>query len=236
MPENTPRLVCHQLKKHYLSNNKKITILDDVSLSVPAGQSVALMGTSGAGKSTLLSILAGLEKADSGKVQLLQQDIMPMDEDQRARLRCGQVAFVFQSFQLMQGFSALQNVLMPLQIAFKANKLKMNKAEMQQKAMQVLQQVGLEGRAGHLAEKLSGGEQQRVALARAFVIEPKVLFADEPTGNLDQKTGEKVIDLMFSLQKQYQTSLLMVTHDAPLAQRCDRLYYLDQGKLYKKQP
>lgn len=200
-----------------------LSILTGVDLNVNAGEAVALLGASGSGKSTLLGLLAGLDEPTAGQIMLLEKELTGMDEDTRARLRLGRVGFVFQSFQLLPGMTALENVALPLKLSGKDRHLA--------QARQVLDEVGLAARADHLPRQLSGGEQQRVALARAFAGEPRVLFADEPTGNLDPETGGQIIDLMFSLRDRCATALVLVTHDEQLAARCDRVYRLAQGKL-----
>ncbi|WP_456412228.1 ABC transporter ATP-binding protein [Thiolapillus sp.] len=200
-----------------------LSILKGVDLNVNAGEAVALLGASGSGKSTLLGLLAGLDEPVAGEVALLGQRLKGLDEDARARLRLGRVGFVFQSFQLLPGMTALENVALPLQIAGKGGH--------HAQALRLLEAVGLAGRSDHLPRQLSGGEQQRVALARAFAGDPRVLFADEPTGNLDPETGRQIIDLMFSLRDRCATALVLVTHDDKLAMRCDRVYRLAYGKL-----
>lgn len=200
-----------------------LDILMEIDLFVKSGEAVALLGASGSGKSTLLGLLAGLDQASSGQVHLLGQSLSNLSEDQRSQLRLGKVGFVFQSFQLIPGMTALENVALPLQLAGIENS--------RQQAAQLLGDVGLSYRLEHLPRQLSGGEQQRVAIARAFAGDPKVLFADEPTGNLDAETGAQVVDLLFDLRDRCQTSLLMVTHDESLAKRCDRIYHLTAGRL-----
>ena len=194
-----------------------------IDLHVNSAEAVALLGASGSGKSTLLGLLAGLDHPSNGQIELLGQPLSGMDEDQRSKLRLGKVGFVFQSFQLIPGMSALENVMLPLQLAGIAN--------YREQAKQLLSDVGLGQRMTHLPRQLSGGEQQRVALARAFAGEPRVLFADEPTGNLDAETGEQIAQLLFDLRDRCQTALLMVTHDRELADRCDRIYRLHAGSL-----
>ena len=200
-----------------------VTILQDVSLEIELGERIAIIGVSGAGKSTLMSLLAGLDCPSSGDVYLFDHCISDWDDDQRAQLRAQSVGFVFQQFLLVPSLSALENVLLPLLIQ--------QKPENTQRALQLLEQVGLKDRAHHLPNQLSGGEQQRVALARAFMIQPQVLFADEPTGNLDQQTASTVIELLFALNEQYGTTLVLVTHDETLASRCDRVLVLNQGRV-----
>ncbi len=211
-------------KKIPVKTGNDLIILDDISLSISKGSSVVITGTSGSGKTTLLSLLAGLDLPSSGKVELFGEDITKLNEDQRAHLRLGNVGFVYQSFHLMNHLTALENVMLPLELDKRIR-------NPQQQAKQALQQVGLGERLEHLPNQLSGGEQQRVALARAFVTQPKVLFADEPTGNLDQQTGKEIVDLLFSLQQQYSTTLILVTHDNKLADQCEQHYHLHNNKL-----
>jgi putative ABC transport system ATP-binding protein len=200
-----------------------LTILSDVNLSVRAGEVVALVGASGAGKTTLLALLAGLDRPTSGKVWLSGQDMTALDEDGRARLRGQHVGFVFQSFHLVPSLTALENVMLPLELTGDANA--------QKRAREALDSVGLGPRVRHYPRQLSGGEKQRVAIARAFITGPEILFADEPTGNLDTASGERVIDLLFELNRQSQTTLVLVTHDRSLAERCDRILEMEAGKL-----
>lgn len=204
-------------------DGSQLDILMGIDLHVNSGEAVALLGASGSGKSTLLGLLAGLDHPSGGAVTLLGESMSELDEDQRSKLRLGKVGFVFQSFQLIPGMTALENVTLPLQLA--------GIERSRQQAQQLLEDVGLGERMNHLPRQLSGGEQQRVAIARAFAGEPKVLFADEPTGNLDAETGEQIADLLFGLRDRCQTSLLMVTHDKELAVRCDRIYRLHAGQL-----
>ncbi len=200
-----------------------LSILTGVDLKVNAGEAVALLGASGSGKSTLLGLLAGLDEPTAGVVALLGEEMTDLDEDARARLRLGKVGFVFQSFQLLPGMTAFENVVLPLKLS--------RAHDQKQQAEQLLDAVGLTERADHLPRQLSGGEQQRVALARAFAGEPRILFADEPTGNLDAETGLQIIDLMFSLRDRCSTALVLVTHDEQLAGRCNRICRLEHGKL-----
>jgi putative ABC transport system ATP-binding protein len=204
-------------------DNALLNILMDIDLFVNPGEAVALLGASGSGKSTLLGLLAGLDQPSAGEVTLLGQSITRLNEDQRSRLRLGRVGFVFQSFQLIPAMTALENVNLPLQLA--------GVEKHRQQAEQLLCDVGLGQRMHHLPRQLSGGEQQRVAIARAFAGDPEVLFADEPTGNLDGETGEQIANLLFDLRDRCQTALLMVTHDKELADRCDRIYRLHAGRL-----
>lgn len=210
------------------SNKETLNILADINLSIVAGTSVAITGTSGSGKSTLLGLLAGLDVPSAGRLALFGQDLTKLSEDQRAALRLGKVGFVFQSFHLLEHLTALENVLLPLELGNHSGDLK-------QAALAALEQVGLAARAQQLVTKLSGGEQQRVALARAFVTQPKLLFADEPTGNLDRHTGQEVAALLFRLQRDHQTTLVLVTHDEALAAQCDAWYRLIEGCLQRQE-
>jgi putative ABC transport system ATP-binding protein len=202
-----------------------LTILDDVSLQVAAGETVAVVGASGAGKSTLLALLAGLDEPSAGAVWLSGTELSALDEDGRAEARARHVGFVFQSFHLVPSLTALENVMLPLELA--------GRRDARAAAREALAQVGLAGRLGHYPRQLSGGEQQRVAIARAFVTRPAVLFADEPTGNLDTATGARVIDLLFDLNAANGTTLVLVTHDRSIAGRCNRVIELDAGRLVK---
>jgi putative ABC transport system ATP-binding protein len=208
-------------------DGQTLSILKGVDLQVKPGEVVAILGASGSGKSTLLGLLAGLDECSSGEIYLLGKAMHDLDEDARAALRLGRVGFVFQSFQLMPGMSALENVSLPLQLKAKEIKL----ADPLIQAKRLLRDVGLAERMHHLPQQLSGGEQQRVALARAFAGPPKILFADEPTGNLDTATGEKIADLLFGLRDRYATTLILVTHDKKLAERCDRIVRLHEGSM-----
>ncbi|WP_287495727.1 ABC transporter ATP-binding protein [Pandoraea sp. CB10b_02] len=202
----------------------ELVILQDIDFSVAKGQTVAIVGASGSGKSTLLGLMAGLDTATDGSVTLLGKSLGDLDEEGRAALRRGAVGFVFQSFQLMPHLTALENVMLPLELLGETR-------EVRNRAVKLLEQVGLGARLTHYPKQLSGGEQQRVALARAFVTEPAVLFADEPTGSLDTATGERVIDLMFSLNEASGATLVLVTHDLAIAQRCDATVQLAGGRL-----
>lgn len=213
----------HQISKRVSGPEGELTILHALDIEIHAGEAVAIVGPSGSGKSTLLGILAGLDTPTEGTVELLHQPMSVLDEDSRARLRAGQVGFVFQSFQLLPGLTALENVMLPLELT--------GEVDAARRARTMLAKVGLQHREGHLPLQLSGGEQQRVALARAFVSEPAVLFADEPTGNLDSETGEKVVELMFSLTRQQGSAVVLVTHDSHLARRCDRTLLMGNGRL-----
>ena len=231
MPKETVIETKKLSKKILLQSSRDLNILEDINLIVRQGDSVAITGTSGSGKTTLLALLAGLDLPTGGEIRLLGQDIVNLDEDHRASLRLGKIGFVYQSFHLMSHLTALENVMLPLELdTTSAN----NPGDIRQRAEAALQQVGLTQRLGHLPTQLSGGEQQRVALARAFVTEPVVLFADEPTGNLDQLTGEEIIELLFSMQQERQTTLVLVTHDDALAQRCKRHYNLKDGGLVQQ--
>ena len=202
-----------------------LTILDGLEITVDAGEAVAIVGPSGSGKSTVLGILAGLDLPTSGEVELLGQGLGSLDEDQRARLRAGDVGFVFQNFQLLPGLSALENVMLPLELA--------GADDAAPRARQMLEEVGLAHRAGHQPLQLSGGEQQRVAIARALSNSPRVLLADEPTGNLDSNTGSEVMELLLDLVRESGKSLIVVTHDRRLASLGDRMITLADGRVVK---
>jgi putative ABC transport system ATP-binding protein len=211
------------LTKEVSSPDGKLTILDDVEFGVAGGESVAIVGESGAGKSTLLALLAGLDLPTAGEVLLDGQALSRLDEDGRAALRARRVGFIFQSFHLIPSLNAIENVLLPLEL--------LGDVAAEEHAREVLDSVGLSGRLHHYPRQLSGGERQRVAIARAFVARPAVLFADEPTGNLDAATGQRVADLLFSLNERAGTTLLLVTHDRTLAGRCQRQLELEAGRL-----
>jgi putative ABC transport system ATP-binding protein len=216
-------LQARQLSKWVTGPEGRLDILRGVDLDIAAHEAVAILGASGSGKTTLLGLLAGLDAPSGGDVTLLGKALHTLDEDARAALRAGRVGFVFQSFQLLPTLTALENVHLALELA--------GCSERQTRAGEALELVGLSRRLQHYPSQLSGGEQQRVAIARAFAPHPEVLFADEPTGNLDQSTGDPVIELLFSLRARYGTALVLVTHDAALAQRCERRYRLDNGIL-----
>ena len=216
-------LKSENLTKQVSSPEGPLTIVDDVSLDIGAGESVAIVGSSGAGKSTLLALLAGLDLPSSGRVLLAGTDLTTLDEDGRARLRARRVGFVFQSFHLVPALTALENVMLPLELA--------GQEDARRTALEALDRVGLRGRVGHYPRQLSGGEQQRVALARAFVTRPAVLFADEPTGNLDTLTGQRIGELLFELNASARTTLILVTHDQSLAARCGRVLRMEAGRL-----
>jgi putative ABC transport system ATP-binding protein len=213
----------HGVSKIVTTSTGPLTILSNISLSISRGDSLAIVGASGSGKSTLLGILAGLDTPSNGQVILADQDITAMDEEGRAAVRAQAVGFVFQSFQLLPGLNALENVMLPIELH--------GKKDASCKAKDYLSRVGLQDRLLHYPKQLSGGEQQRVAIARAFASEPKVLFADEPTGNLDTLTGSKVIELLFELNSEQDTTLILVTHEQRLASRCQRQVTLDAGSL-----
>ncbi len=200
-----------------------LTIVKHASFAIGAGEAVAILGASGSGKSTLLGLLAGLDVPSAGRVRIDGHDLFALSEDGRAQLRGRMVGFVFQSFQLLPSLTALENVMLPLELA--------GGTDAAARARSVLERVGLGARLGHYPRQLSGGEQQRVAVARAFVTEPKLLFADEPTGNLDSDTGEHVIDLLFEMNRERHTTLVLVTHDPELARRCDRRLHIAAGEI-----
>ncbi|ELV8695885.1 ABC transporter ATP-binding protein [Vibrio fluvialis] len=222
----TPVISAQSLSKVVSTNQEQLTILKEVNLQIHQGESVAIVGTSGAGKSTLMTLLAGLDTPSHGEVHLLGQALSELDDEARAAIRSESVGFVFQSFLLIPSLSALENVTLPC--------LLKGEAEDRDRATELLASVGLEHRIHHSPGQLSGGEQQRVALARAFMIGPQVLFADEPTGNLDQETAAKVIDLLFELNLKHGTTLVLVTHDPKLAARCDRRFHMQAGMLEER--
>jgi len=211
------------VSKKVASFDGELTLISDINFSIIRGESVAVVGASGAGKSTLLGILAGLDTPSSGKVTLAGKNLFDLDEDGRAQLRGEWMGFVFQSFQLLPSLTAWENVMLPLEL--------MGVKQAKMLASDVLERVGLAPRLHHYPRQLSGGEQQRVAIARAFAPEPKLLLADEPTGNLDSRTGEQVINLLFELNQEKGATLILVTHDNALARRCDRILTLDAGQL-----
>jgi putative ABC transport system ATP-binding protein len=225
MPDSSVNAVlqAQQLSKQVSSPEGPLTILDDVSFTIAAGESVAVVGPSGAGKSTLLALLAGLDLPTRGYVELNGANLSSLDEDGRALARAENVGFVFQSFHLVPSLNALENVMLPLELR--------GHEDARQAARELIDKVGLGERWSHYPAQLSGGEKQRVAIARAFATEPAVLFADEPTGNLDSRTGATIMELMFELNRSSSTTLILVTHDSSLADRCDRVLALDAGKL-----
>ncbi|MGA9369041.1 MAG: ATP-binding cassette domain-containing protein [Steroidobacteraceae bacterium] len=216
-------LKAEHLSKQVQSPEGLLTIVHDVSLDIASGESVAVVGPSGAGKSTLLALLAGLDLPSSGSVRLEGRDLTSLDEDGRALVRAQRIGFVFQSFHLIPALTALENVMLPLELA--------GHARARDAALETLRQVGLKERARHYPRQLSGGEQQRVALARAFVTRPAVLFADEPTGNLDAATGARIGELLFEMNAHSRTTLVLVTHDSDLATRCERTVHMEAGGL-----
>ncbi|WP_394753833.1 ABC transporter ATP-binding protein [Crenothrix sp.] len=216
-------IVAENLGKSVLTSEGMLHILSAVNLLIKAGESIAIVGESGSGKSTLISLLAGLDTPSAGKIRLNNHELTIMDEDGRASIRNALIGFVFQSFQLLPGLTALENVMLPLELSGNKNAKSL--------AAALLHRVGLAHRLTHTPRQLSGGEQQRVALARAFVTRPVILFADEPTGNLDSKTGATIIDLLFELNHENKTTLILVTHDQVLAARCQRTIKLDSGAM-----
>ncbi|AKH62479.1 MULTISPECIES: putative ABC transporter ATP-binding protein YbbA [Photorhabdus] len=218
-------LEVQHLSKHVGQGEHRITILQGVGLVVEPAQTIALVGESGSGKSTLLGIIAGLDDGSDGEVRLLGHNLSRMNEEQRAQLRAENVGFVFQSFMLIPTLNALENVQLPALLRGESE------SSSKKRAVELLEQLGLGKRLKHMPAQLSGGEQQRVALARAFSSQPKILFADEPTGNLDRQTGDRIADLLFSLNRDYATTLILVTHDSQLAARCQRCLRLVDGKL-----
>jgi len=223
LARNNMVLEASSVSKEVSSPEGSLTILSDVSFQVLAGESVAVVGPSGAGKSTLLALLAGLDLPSRGYVVLNGVNLSELDEDGRARVRAESVGFVFQSFHLVPSLNALENVMLPLELA--------GHDDARSAAREIIRKVGLGDRWSHYPSQLSGGEKQRVAIARAFATEPAVLFADEPTGNLDSNTGANIMELMFELNRNSSTTLILVTHDSGLAQRCDRILALDSGRL-----
>ena len=218
-----PIIAVEHVFKSVTDSTGTLDILRDIDFRLESGETVAIVGASGSGKSTLLSIIAGLDTPTRGTVRLDGQDLFALSEDGRAALRAQKVGFVFQSFQLMGNLTALENVMLPLELA--------DRSDARKAATEMLKHVGLGQRLGHYPKVLSGGEQQRVALARAFVMQPAVLLADEPTGNLDFATGETIMQLMFDLNREQGTTLVLVTHDRAIAQRCDRLISIEAGRV-----
>jgi putative ABC transport system ATP-binding protein len=218
-----PIIAVEHVNRSVTDSTGTLTILHDIDFALQRRQSTAIVGASGSGKSTLLAIMAGLDHPTSGSVKLDGQDLFALDEDQRAGLRARKLGFVFQSFQLLGHLTALENVMLPLEL--------LGRQDARLRAKEMLQRVGLGERLGHTPRTLSGGEQQRVALARAFVVEPAVLLADEPTGSLDHATGERVMALMFEMNRETGTTLVLVTHDQRIADRCDRQLLIEAGRL-----
>ncbi len=218
-------LKTHKLTKTYQSGDHQLTVLDDMSIGVPHGETATIVGPSGSGKTTLLGLCAGLDRASSGTVEIDGRDISKLGEDARAKLRSESVGFIFQNFQLMPTLTALENVLIPGELSG------MGGADLTDRAADLLTRVGLEKRMKHYPTQLSGGEQQRVAIARAFIHQPKILFADEPTGNLDEEASEIVEKMLFDLNSELGTALVVVTHDLELAQKASHVFRLKGGKL-----
>lgn len=213
------------LSKRVNTFEGSLTILSDINFSVKSGESVAIVGASGSGKSTLLSLLAGLDVASEGEIYLDGEALSKLNEEDRARIRAEKVGFVFQSFMLVQSLTALENVMLPAELA--------GKKDAKEQALSLLEKVGLSHRLSHYPSQLSGGEQQRVAIARAFIGSPKILFADEPSANLDSKNGHLIENLLFDLNKQNGTTLVLVTHDEQLAKQCQSIVHIEAGKLEK---
>jgi putative ABC transport system ATP-binding protein len=220
-------LKINELEKTYKSGSKSITVLQDITFEVEKGQTFSIVGPSGSGKTTLLGLCAGLDYPDSGSVELCGHKLEALNEDERARLRNDEVGFIFQNFQLLPTLTALENVIVPLELQGAKNAQKVG--------LELLEKVGLFDRLHHYPSQLSGGEQQRVALARAFSNKPSILFADEPTGNLDEETGEKVIQLLFDLNKEAGTTLVIISHDLDLANRTQQILRLKGGKIFSNE-
>ena len=225
MNTESKSIIADQVGKVVKTTDGELVILHDISFQIKQGESVAIIGASGSGKSTLLSLLAGLDLPTTGQIDLMGQNLNLLDEDGRARLRGKSIGFVFQSIQLLPHLTALENVMLPLEIAGHSQ------AQARVAAVQWLEKVGLAQRANHFPKTLSGGEQQRVALARAFINQPAILFADEPTGSLDEVSGDRVIELLFELNRENSSTLVLVTHDPALAARCGRQLSLQGGRL-----
>ena len=225
MNKQSNSIVADRVSKLVNTADGNLSILHELSFQIEQGESVAIVGASGSGKSTLLSLLAGLDLPSAGQIDLMGQNLNLLDEDGRARLRGQLVGFVFQSFQLLPHLTALENVMLPLEIAG------ISQAQARLSGLEWLEKVGLTARAGHFPKTLSGGEQQRVALARAFINKPAILFADEPTGSLDEASGNRVIELLFELNRENLSTLVLVTHDPALAARCGRQLSLHGGRL-----
>lgn len=214
-----------KLHHHIAFSDQHLAILNDINLEIAYGESVAIVGRSGSGKTTLLGLMAGLDRSSSGEIWLDGHPLSTLNEDERAALRASCVGFVFQSFQLLSSLTALENVMLPLELS--------GRKSASERAQELLNRVGLGQRLHHTPRQLSGGEQQRVAIARAFASEPKLLFADEPTGNLDSQTGTSVVELLMQLNREQGTTLVMVTHDQALAERCDRQFIIEAGDLHE---
>lgn len=220
-------LEVHQLYRKFESGSKILTVVDDINFSIQEGISCAVVGPSGSGKTTLLGLCAGLDRPTSGSVSLNGIPLNPLNEDERAQVRNEHVGFVFQTFQLVPTLTAIENVMVPLELRGEATR------EVRERAYALLEKVGLGDRTHHYPTQLSGGEQQRVAIARAFINQPRILFADEPTGNLDTETGQYIESLIFDLNEQQGTTLVLVTHDLELAKRCDRIIKLKNGRVFE---
>jgi putative ABC transport system ATP-binding protein len=221
----TPLVQAQKLGKHITTPEGDLLILNHIDLNINTGETLAIMGRSGSGKSTLLGLLAGLDLPTSGQISLAGQILNHLNEDERARIRCAHVGFVFQQFHLLPAFTALENVMLPLELK--------GIEHAKEQAQLWLDRVGLHNRMTHTPKQLSGGEQQRVAIARAFAVQPSIIFADEPTGNLDAHTSEKIIELIFTVQREQNTTLILVTHDQQLAKQCMRSITLEAGELVK---
>jgi putative ABC transport system ATP-binding protein len=221
--QSSPFVEARSVTKTVVSGEGSLTLLDNINFSVAAGTSVAILGVSGSGKTTLLGLLAGLDEVSQGDIIIDGTHLGALDEDGRAELRANSIGFVFQNFQLLQGLTALENVMLPLELA--------GSEQARDTAYELLARVGLANRASHYPNQLSGGEQQRCAIARAFAAQPRLLFADEPTGNLDAETGQHIIDLLFALNAEQGTTLIMATHDTALADKCQRRLQLRAGQL-----
>lgn len=219
-------LALQHVSKTYQSGSRKLTVLDQVTFSIQAGEAIAIVGPSGSGKTTLLGLCAGLDSSSTGSVVLNGEALETLNEDQRAAVRSRDVGFIFQNFQLLPTLTALENVMVPLELKKRTNA--------KEKAMELLDKVGLKDRATHYPTQLSGGEQQRVSIARAFANAPKILFADEPTGNLDTETGEMIEKLIFDLNKEQGTTLVLVTHDLELAAKTQRILHIKGGKIQEE--
>jgi putative ABC transport system ATP-binding protein len=230
MPVNSAQenllLKLNKVCKSVKTGSEQLDILQGIDLEIKQGESVAIVGASGSGKSTMLGIMAGLDESSSGEVHLLGQALHSLNEDQRAAVRASGVGFVFQSFQLLPGLSAYENVSLPIEMSGRYSS-----KETEEKTLDWLKKVGLDHRIHHYPKQLSGGEQQRVAIARAFSSEPKILFADEPTGNLDRSTGQQIVEQLFALNSESGTTLVLVTHDEKLAKRCSRTVRMVGGQL-----
>jgi putative ABC transport system ATP-binding protein len=224
--KNNTIVAARGLGKRVATAAGTLEILSDIDLQINSAESLAIVGVSGSGKSTLLGLLAGLDLPSAGEVWLAGQRLNDLDEDGRARVRGQSTGFVFQSFQLLESLTALENVMLPLELS--------GSTGARQQAVELLARVGLESRLGHYPRQLSGGEQQRVAIARAFSMQPAILFADEPTGNLDTDTGAHIIDLLFELNREHATTLVLVTHDDRIASRCDRSIRLEAGRIHQE--